>query len=333
MDTVDIIYRIKLNDTRTEKFTFSLAEDTFDLQSDAPADPPDWTRLDYRQCEHCPLSTETHTHCPLALEMSRIVQRFDDTSSIDEVTVQVATDDRKVGQKTSLQRAIASMLDLIYPICGCPKTEFMKPLARFHLPLCSEEETVFRVTGMYMLAQYFVSRTPGSEGHIDFDGLTEIYKDLHILNSAIASRLKGATQSDSSKNAVTLVDMYSTLVPLLLEDELAEMRGFFQAYLPHDDEAGKGGGGYLDKAKAFSQDIDNLGLVPIEGSNDDMPQWMKEAKGLVEPEPVELPGQKADKGEEKPKPVVEKKKEPEPFKTSDGLTLELAPIEERSAEE
>lgn len=326
MSSVSISYRIKLDQDTTEVFDFQLDEETFDLISGEVADPPNWARLDYRQCSHCPLSVEEHEWCPLALQLHNIVDRFHDTRSIDEVKVQVITEDRHVAQRTALQRVIASMLDLIYPICGCPKTAFMKPLARFHLPLCSEEETVFRVTGMYLLAQYFLSRSPSRNGRIEFDGLTDIYNDLHTLNSAVASRLQSATQSDSSKNAITLMDMYSTLVPLLLEDELAEMRTFFLAYLPEDAGKDQAMTNYLEKAKAFSLDLDNLQLSPTdeEKKHSEIPEWLKEAKGIMGPY---LPEQV----EEQSGNDINSK-DNTPFTTSDGLTLELAPIEDEPKE-
>ncbi|KGD64775.1 hypothetical protein Y5S_02141 [Alcanivorax nanhaiticus] len=330
MNSVDIIYRVKLSQDRLETFNFRLDEETFDLIGDKVPDPPKWTELEYSQCAHCPLSTEEHTHCPLALQMHSIVDRFHDTRSIDEVVVEVVTEERRVRQKTGLQRVVASMLDLIYPICGCPKTAFMKPLARFHLPLCSEEETIFRVTGMYLLAQYFLSRSATGQGRIEFDGLTDIYNELHTLNTAVARRLQSATSSDSTKNAITLMDMYSTLVPLLLEDELIEMRGFFQAYLPDDGDKPQTMTNYLEKAKAFSLDLDNLKLTPTEeeASHDEMPDWLKEAKGIMGPYlPENLT---RDSSETKPG----EKAEPAAFVTSDGLKLELTPMdEERKPEE
>ena len=330
MNSVDIIYRVKLSQDRLETFNFRLDEETFDLIGDKVPDPPKWTELEYSQCAHCPLSTEEHTHCPLALQMHSIVDRFHDTRSIDEVIVEVVTDERRVRQKTGLQRVVASMLDLIYPICGCPKTAFMKPLARFHLPLCSEEETIFRVTGMYLLAQYFLSRSASGQGRIEFDGLTDIYNELHTLNTAVARRLQSATSSDSTKNAITLMDMYSTLVPLLLEDELIEMRGFFQAYLPEDGEKPQAMTNYLEKAKAFSLDLDNLKLTPTEeeASHDEMPDWLKEAKGIMGPYLPE------NFTRESPEAKPGERVEPATFVTSDGLKLELTPMdEERKPEE
>ena len=259
METVDISYRIKLNENTTEVFDFTLDGSTFELLDAAPDNPPEWTRLEYRQCPHCPLNKEEHPHCPVALQLFRVVERFHDTRSIDDVDLEVITEERRVVQTTALQRALASMLGLLFPTCGCPKTAYMKPLARFHLPLASEEETVFHVSGMYLLAQFFVRQKSQKN---PFEGLASLYDDMHLLNKAVASRVQMATQSDSLKNAITLLDMYSTLIPMLIEDELVEMRRFFAAYLPDDPGASErkaAMNNYLERAKAFT-----LELLPIE---------------------------------------------------------------------
>jgi hypothetical protein len=279
-DTVDITYRISLDENKTEVFDFIFDAENFDLINNTVENPPQWTELEFRQCSHCPLNSEEHKHCPVALQMANIVDRFESTHSIDEVVMEVQMDEKTIRQKTALQRVIASMLDLVFPISGCPKTEHMKPLARFHTPLASEEETVFRVTSMYLLGQYFQSTT-SKGGDIEFDGLTRIYEELHILNKSVASRIQHATRSDSTKNAVTLLDMYSTLVPVLLEDQLAEMRGFFKAYIPEGEVVASASTNYLEKAKAFSMDLDSLELTPVDNDIGDEPEWMKEAKGLT----------------------------------------------------
>jgi hypothetical protein len=261
MEPVRIDYRIRLESGRTESFKFILDGERFDLIPGKVKNPPDWTRLGHRQCKHCTLDEKAHPHCPLALQLHGLVTRFEETSSIDEVVLDVVTEDRRVIQKVALQQAIASMLDLIWPICGCPKTTNMKPLARFHLPVASEEETVFRVTGMYLLGQYFRSHNSDSAA-IEFDGLAKIYEDYHILNKALASRLQEVTRSDSVKNAITLLDMYSMLVPALLEDQLAEMRPFFEAYAPQGGEL-KETSDHLKKAKAFRLELVPMAAPPV----------------------------------------------------------------------
>ncbi len=257
MEPVRIDYRIRLDNGRTETFKFVLDGRSFDLIPQKVVDPPDWTRLGYRQCQHCGLAETARPYCPLALQLHGLVEAFHDTRSIDEVVLDVVTVDRRVIQRVALQQAIASMLDLIWPICGCPKTTNMKPLARFHLPVASEEETVFRVTGMHLLGQYFRSHY-GDSAAIEFDGLAKMYEDYHVLNKSLASRLQEVTRSDSVKNAITLLDMYSMLVPALLDDQLAEMRPFFEAYLPEGGAAPAATADHLKKAKAF-----RLELVPM----------------------------------------------------------------------
>ncbi len=280
MDAVNITYRINLDNKTSEVFEFKLDAETFDLIATDVETYPKWTELKFRQCSHCPLDPSEHTHCPLAVNISHVVERFHHTKSIDIVEMDVTTAERRVIQSTAIQHVIASMFDLIFPSCGCPKTEYMKPLARFHLPLASEEETVFRVTSMYSLAQYFL-RTSGQGGMVELNGLGDIYDDMNILNKAVASRLQLATDSDSAKNAIALLDMYSTLVPVLVDDELAELRGFFKAYFP-DGELEVAQTNYLEKAKSFSLELEDVDETS-DNINTNEPAWMREAKkGEVE---------------------------------------------------
>lgn len=293
MEPVRISYRIGLNDKTTEVFDFDLDGATFELISAPVANPPSWTELGFRQCSHCPLKTEEHSHCPMALQLYRVVERLHATRSIDEVRLEVVTEERTVVQTTALQRVLSSMLGLIFPTCGCPKTAYMRPMARFHLPLATEEETVFRVAGMYLLAQYFLTHN-GKKGQFAFDGLIQIYEDFHVLNRAIASRLQYATDSDSSKNAITLLDMYSSLVPMLLEDQLAEIRGFFAAFLPADEvQAEAPTNNYLEKAKAFALELEtDLALAPIDSPESELPAWLRGS--FDEEEKKAAPGKAAD---------------------------------------
>lgn len=223
-ETHTITYRIRLRKQAVEIFTFVLDAHTGDLQAEPLPAPPRWTELDYQQCPHCPLKKEQHPHCPLALQLCNIIDRLHDTTSFDEVDLEVITPERTITQRVELQRVIGSMVGLVSPTSGCPKTAYMKPMARFHLPLSTEEETLFRVSGMYLLAQHLLGNK------VDLAGLNNIYEELHVVNKHIASRLKHATESDSSKNAIALLDMYSNLVPMMIEEQLPELRQLFSAY-------------------------------------------------------------------------------------------------------
>jgi hypothetical protein len=294
MDSVSISYRIKLASGKSVNFDFDLDAETFELPLPEVDDAPKWTELEFKQCSHCPLNADEHSHCPLALNISHVIDRLHDTKSIDEVDVEVITHERRVIQTTAIQKVVASLFDLLFPVSGCPHTAYMRPLARFHVPLVSEEEMIFRVTSMYQQAQYFLHTSSSETGQFDFDGLVKIYEDLHTLNVAIAKRLTGATQSDSVKNAVTLVDMYSTLVPMMIEDQLSEMRGFFKAFLPEGDTT-TSTSNLLERAKAFS-----LELVPLDGEDDGVPDWLKPASGEPEAEQGLAPVEEEKTEEEDP---------------------------------
>src|SRR5690606_41635806 len=112
-----------------------------------------------------------------------------------------------------------------------------------------EKENEFNVACMYLLSQYFV-QLKNKNGVFSFDGLIKIYEDLRIVNKSVASRLQAVTSSDSVKNAITLLDMYSSLIPMLLQDQLVEIRQFFNAYLPNDENI-KPKSNYLEQAKLF----------------------------------------------------------------------------------
>src|SRR5690606_24776116 len=134
-DTLTITYRIRLRPRVVETFEFVLSAHSGDLVAAPVENPPRWTELDYQQCPHCPLKKEQHPHCPLALQLHHIIDCLHDTTSFDEVDLEVITPERTITQRVELQRVIGSMVGLVSPTCGCPKTAYMKPMARFHLPL------------------------------------------------------------------------------------------------------------------------------------------------------------------------------------------------------
>lgn len=316
MDSVSTEYKIRLGEDGTEVFRFELDERTFELRTPEVPDPPPWTQLSFKQCPHCPLSEQEHSHCPVALRLWDLVGRFHDTRSIDEVELEVITQERRIVQTLAIQRAIASILDLVLPACGCPITAHLRPLARFHLPLASEEETVFRVAGMYLLAQYLLGRNSENAG-VELGGLTRIYEDLHVLNKAVSSRLQGATQSDSVKNAITLVDMYCMLVSVLLEDKLAEMGEFFGSYLP--EAAGEPTAAHhLDEVKAFKREF----LLATDAELrevDEGPAWLADVLGGEEADEAK-PVETSESDDPKEKIIDE-------ILSNSGLDLALEPME------
>lgn len=230
MTSLSVQYRFRIKDDAREIFQLEFDPESLELKGNIPDILPDWTRLDFFQCPNCPLTLQTHPNCPMAANLVKIVQCFDTLKSFDEIEVKVITLERQITQVTSAQKAISSMMGLVMAASGCPRTAFFKPMARFHLPLANEKETIFRATSMYMLAQYFLKKE-GRPADFELKGLQKIYRGLQIINTYIARRLREATRTDSSINAVILLDIYAQTLPMAIEKSLEDIRYMFEPFL------------------------------------------------------------------------------------------------------
>jgi hypothetical protein len=101
------------------------------------------------------LNPETSPHCPLALNLVEIVNAMEGLLSYENVRLETIVEARQIIQETTVQQAARSLMGLRIATSGCPHTKFFKPMARFHLPLSTTEETVYRATTAYLLSQYF----------------------------------------------------------------------------------------------------------------------------------------------------------------------------------
>jgi hypothetical protein len=138
-DSHRIIYTFLLPGGSRVEFTLLLDRTTLNLVTGSEEAPPPWTRLQFHKCPHCPLEPSTTSLCPLAASLVSIVDRFDGLLSYEKLFVEVRTIERIVSQETTAQRGISSLLGLVFATSGCPHTSFLKPMARFHLPLASAD--------------------------------------------------------------------------------------------------------------------------------------------------------------------------------------------------
>jgi hypothetical protein len=230
METFEIRYCFNVGEGRQEVFELKFDGRTLERIDKAGPDLPDWTRLEFHQCPHCPLIPADHPFCPVAVSLVDVVKRFDRVISYDEVDLEVVTVERRVSQATTAQRGLSSLLGLLFPTSGCPHTAFFKPMVRFHLPLSTKEDTIFRVTGMYLIAQYFLQQE-GVSVDFELNGLRRLYENMHQVNKYITERLRSASIKDSSINAVILLDMFTHAVPIIIEDQLEKIRDWFTPYL------------------------------------------------------------------------------------------------------
>lgn len=230
MEIINIRYIFTLPDRTKEIFNLQLDAETLKLQGSMIENLPSWTRLDFHQCPHCPLSIDQYPNCPLSVNLVNIVERLGVLISYDKIHAEVSTKERVVSRNTTAQEGISSLMGLVIAVSECPHTDFLKPMARFHLPFANEEETIWRATSTYLLAQYFLI-LKGHRIDLELDGLSRIYDNIETLNSSIVKRLRTAAKKDSTINALVHLDMFAKYITPGVEESLNKIRHIFTPFL------------------------------------------------------------------------------------------------------
>jgi hypothetical protein len=184
----------------------------------------EWTALDCHRCPHCPLDPATEPLCPLAARLDPLVGTLGSVLSHQTLAVEVVSGERVVSTHAAAQAVASSLMGLIAATSGCPHTTFLKPLAWFHQPFASEEETAFRAVSAWLLRQYFGS-VDGGTPEWSLAGLQERYDALHVVNIHLARRLRQASACDATVNAIVRLDMFTKAVPGEIDEVLGVLRG------------------------------------------------------------------------------------------------------------
>ncbi len=219
MKTIDIKYCFTFGDKSQEIITLKLHPRSLLLLNDPPQELPSWTALGCHQCPNCPLLPEKQPHCPLAIHLVNAVNQFRGKLSFHEIHLNVVTSERIFSQFTTLQNALSSLMGLTSATCGCPLTAPFRPMARFHLPLATHEETVYRAASMYLMSQYF-EKNKNRDADLELAGLMKIYQDIHLVNTSFAMRLKNGPDVESTLDAMILLDSFAKVLPGQIEDSL-----------------------------------------------------------------------------------------------------------------
>lgn len=227
MAVADVHYRFRFGDNSI--WEYDVASEDSDKTSRAD-DLPEWTHLGFHQCSHCPLSTREYQHCPYAVALIEPARITSMRPSHEPVTVTVTSRSRTITADTTLQRAMGSLLGLVGPFSGCPVTRILRPMARFHLPLSSPDETLFRTFGTYLLGQYLRQRQ-GLDADWRMASLSRVYSDLRQLNNGMSRRLRASQDQDAGVNSFVLLDLLAADVSYALEDYEGELDDSFREFL------------------------------------------------------------------------------------------------------
>jgi len=191
-----------------------------------PLAPPAWARLEFHQCQSCPLQQTEHPFCPIALSISDLVTTFKDTASYVPCTVTCTSRERTVYKKTTVQEGLASILGLLMAISGCPVMIFFKPLARFHLPFSTVEESLFRIVAVCLLGRYF-RRSDCHDTRFDLRDLKNHYSLVQQINKGILQRIQNITELDADNNAIITLTSLGQILELEIDTHIESLHHLF----------------------------------------------------------------------------------------------------------
>jgi hypothetical protein len=234
-ETLDFFYVFKFADGSIKKFEISLDSKTLNYIPQNSTSPPDWAKQSYHRCPNCSLDQTRHEFCPIAVNISDVINEFKDFSAYENVTVFVMSKTRDMSKNTTLQEGISSLLGIYMVTSGCPIMDKLKPLVRYHLPFSTLEESVFRIVGMYLLIQYYL-KNKGKKPDWELKKLDKIYEDIRLVNANMKERLKGALIKDASLSALANLDNFASVLPILINDTLANIEDSFSAYLTEQEK-------------------------------------------------------------------------------------------------
>ena len=177
------------------------------------------------------MNPETSPRCPIAENISEIIESFANDDSFETVDVAIRADARNFQRNISLHDALRSIFGIYMATSGCPVLDKLRPLVAIHLPFATPHETAYRSLSMYALAQAFIGQH-GGQPDWKFEGLGKIYKEIETVNKAFHQRLVSVGLADASLNAIGNLNCYAQFTQLLLgEVTLKTIEKMFSAYL------------------------------------------------------------------------------------------------------
>lgn len=226
-ETINYIkYRFIFNDNK-EDLHFSVY---FDPENGVALPPDDsneeeWTKLDYHQCPGCPLTLAENRNCPIAYNITGLVNKFKELFSNEEVKIVVEVPERTYSKETDVADGLRSIIGIYIAASGCPKTEILKPMANFHLPFASVKESIFRTIGNYFISQYFKKNKDSLETQID--NLIEVNKEVDVVNMMMTKRIGTFLKADANRNAFSILNSIGMLLEFELQNHLHRLKNLY----------------------------------------------------------------------------------------------------------
>ena len=220
-------YFFQFEDGQTTEYPIALDPETLSLiPNEYSRELFDWTRLEYQQCQNCPLTPVSHPHCPIAVNIMELVETFKSVFSYHGCTVICKTAERTYMKGTSVMEGLSAIFGVIMATSDCPRMEFLKPMARFHLPFATIEETTVRTASMFLLAQYFKHKD-AKDMTFDFKALEDHYAQVQQVNEGLLKRINSIGSEDADKNAIITLHSLSQFLSMEIDYSLSSLEHIF----------------------------------------------------------------------------------------------------------
>ena len=219
--TLSYRYTFLLGDGTKRRFEVKVDYGTLGMVGTAPADLPEWTRLEFCKCDNCPLDPRVHPRCPVAVNMVDLIEHFRHLEGSDAVDVEVEVRNRHYTARTTLQKGIGALIGLVMVTSGCPVMNRLRPMVDTHLPFMTIEESTYRIISMYLTAQHFIKARGGTPDW-DLQGLLDLLAQTHRVNVGFTQRLRSLRIRDASLNAVVNLNASSDFISIAMESNWLE---------------------------------------------------------------------------------------------------------------
>lgn len=207
-NVIEYTYQFLFEDNQKFEYKVNIDKNTFLIIPDEnKINHLDWTKLNYKQCENCKLTSTQNEYCPAAISVEDIIKHFSIFASYTKVDLTVETSRITYKCKTSLQKALSSLIGICMPCSGCPILSKLRPLVKFHIPVPTSEETTYRVVSTYLFAQYLASQNK-IKPDWELRHLVELYEEIKKVNNYFCERIRSVTQNDASSNAIVILNCF-----------------------------------------------------------------------------------------------------------------------------
>jgi hypothetical protein len=229
-DPIKLEYEFLFQDGSRKSLRVHLRKPDLSIVPPTVPSHPDWAQLTCHQCPNCPLDPTRHPHCPVAVSLSDVIETFRDCLSTTTAEITIRSGNRNYHRQAPVQYGVSSLMGIYMVTSGCPILDKLRPMVLTHLPFATIDETIVRLTSMYLLAQYFIQQRGGIPDW-KLRRLVDLCDAVGNVNQAFARRLLSINPQDASLNALANLDCFTLSTAFSIDrDKLKDLEVLFQAY-------------------------------------------------------------------------------------------------------